>query len=151
MDQNTTPEMTGPSVKRGINTSSMIRWGLWGVLLGIFVGIFALAAVANGIAFFVGLIATVLIMGFIGSRRPQKDPQVHPDFKSNEGLTKNQKILAWVFSFLNPVIAGAVMYFMWKGEYPNKAKQANHISLWVFLIYVISYTAFAFFVASGLE
>jgi hypothetical protein len=38
---------------------------------------------------------------------------------------------------IDPVVAGAFFYYGWKKMLPNKAKQANAISLWAFLILLI--------------
>ncbi len=56
---------------------------------------------------------------------------------SEEGLTDNEKIVAWIFNILNPVIAGGVMYFIWNKKYPKKAKTANNISMIVFVVEII--------------
>ena len=37
-------------------------------------------------------------------------------------------------TLLNPIVAGAVLYYGWKKLLPVKAKQANHISMIAFLI-----------------
>ena len=56
---------------------------------------------------------------------------------SEEGLTDNEKIVAWIFNILNHVIAGVVMYFIWNKKYPKKAKTANNISMIVFVVEII--------------
>jgi len=55
------------------------------------------------------------------------------DGVSEEPLTVGQKILVWVLCLLNPVVAGAIMYYGWRKSLPAKAKTANHISLIAFL------------------
>ena len=49
-------------------------------------------------------------------------------------LTSSEKIYIWIASLLNPIFSGAVFYYGWKTPLPMKAKQANQISLWAFLI-----------------
>ncbi|MDO8524515.1 MAG: hypothetical protein Q7R99_02715 [bacterium] len=61
---------------------------------------------------------------------------------SVEVLNKREKVVTWIFSLLNPVITGAVMYFMWRKSHPQKAKQANKISWICFLIQAVIYGAF---------
>lgn len=61
---------------------------------------------------------------------------------SVEVLSKRGKVVIWIFSLLNPVITGAVMYFMWHKSHPQKAKQANKISWICFFIQAVIYGAF---------
>ena len=49
-------------------------------------------------------------------------------------LTGGEKLYIWIASLLNPIFSGAVFYYGWKNLLPRKAKQANSISLWAFLI-----------------
>ena len=62
--------------------------------------------------------------------------------KAKKGLATDiisggEKVYIWIVSFINPVWAGAVFYYGWKKILPNKAKQANSISFWVFFIWII--------------
>lgn len=75
-------------------------------------------------------IGTIYLM--IKTKKQVVDGQI-----SQEMLTGNEKLLVWLFCFLNPIIAGAVFYYGWKKNLPMKAKAANQISLWAFLILVI--------------
>ena len=67
-----------------------------------------------------------------------KEKQKVPDGQvSREVLAGKDVILVWVLSVLNPIITGAILYYGWRKKLPVKAKKANHITLWVFLIEVI--------------
>lgn len=55
----------------------------------------------------------------------------------SDSLSDGEKVYIWITCFLNPLISGAVFYYGWKTLLPNKAKQANAISMWAFLIEVI--------------
>lgn len=57
----------------------------------------------------------------------------------NDSLTKKEKIIVWIASLLQPIIAGAVFYYGWKKKLPAKAKQANNISLIVFLLWLVAF------------
>jgi len=48
-----------------------------------------------------------------------------------------EMLYVWIACFLSPVFSGAVFYYGWKKLLPHKAKQANAISLWAFLILII--------------
>jgi len=63
---------------------------------------------------------------------------------SDEPLNSTEKILTWLFCFLNPVLAGAILYYGWKKVLPVKAKQANNISLWAFLLAIILFGVLLF-------
>lgn len=52
-------------------------------------------------------------------------------------LSGGEKFYIWIASLLNPVFSGAVFYYGWKKMLPQKAKQANSISLWAFLIEIV--------------
>ena len=52
-------------------------------------------------------------------------------------LSGGEKLYVWITSLLNPVFCGAVFYYGWKGVLPRKARQANAISLWAFLIEIM--------------
>lgn len=55
----------------------------------------------------------------------------------NDMLSGGEKLYIWISSLLNPVFSGAVFYYGWKKMMPHRAKQANAISLWAFLIEII--------------
>lgn len=54
-----------------------------------------------------------------------------------DSLGGGEKVYIWVSSLLNPVFSGAAFYYGWKKLLPHKAKQANAISLWAFLIELV--------------
>ena len=62
-------------------------------------------------------------------------------------LARKQKVLIWILCLLNPIVAGAIFYYGWKKRLPIKAKQANQISLWAFLIEIV--LGIVFFVLAG--
>lgn len=66
--------------------------------------------------------------------------------KSSAALSGPEKLIVWILSILNPVTTGAVFYYVWKKLLPNKARSANFISMWVFLVYII---IIAWLAASG--
>ena len=87
--------------------------------------------------YFVVLIATFYLMSKTKKQVP--DGQV-----SQEPLTRREKLIIWIFCFLNPIVAGAVFYYGWKKKLPIKAKSANQISLWAFLILIVLFALAAF-------
>ena len=56
---------------------------------------------------------------------------------SQEPLTKKEKIITWIVCIINPIIAGAILYFGWKKRLPVKANQANKISFIAFFIFLM--------------
>jgi prolipoprotein diacylglyceryltransferase len=54
-----------------------------------------------------------------------------------DDLHGGEKAYVWISSLLNPIFSGAFFYYGWKKLLPVKAKKANAISLWAFLIEVI--------------
>ena len=56
---------------------------------------------------------------------------------AHHGLTAEENLFVWVASMVSPVFAGAIFYYGWKKVLPLKAKQANTISLWAFLIELV--------------
>lgn len=53
---------------------------------------------------------------------------------ATEPLTGQEKMFIWVLSLLSPILVGATFYYGWKKKLPVKAKQANSISLWAFIL-----------------
>lgn len=79
------------------------------------------------------IIVFIIVIFFeITTKKKLTDGQV-----SQEPLTTKQKVLTWILCIFNPIIAGAVLYYGWKKQLPIKAKQANSISLWAFLLEII--------------
>ncbi len=56
---------------------------------------------------------------------------------SQESLTGKEKAIIWFLCIFQPVWCGAILYYGWKNKLPVKAKQANNISLWAFLILIL--------------
>jgi len=64
----------------------------------------------------------------------------------NKTLKGNDKIIVWVANIINPVLAGFLFYYMWKKEFPDKAKQANNISLIVFSVELLGFVVYKLFI-----
>ena len=93
------------------------------------------------IIFLVVLVTTIYLM-------VKEKNAIPKDQISQEPLTKNLKIIIWVLCFLNPLIAGTILYYGWKKRLPVKAEKANKISLWSFFIILVVGTI-AFIVLSS--
>lgn len=139
---------------RRINIEKMILMAVIGLVAGLFVAMGitlispeSLPGIISGTVFYFVWAGTALVFGYFGSRM-RTDTQIHADMKSsvtgNDELTRSEKIWAWIACLINPVISGAIMYYMWRRYFPNKAKQANQISfmavfIWAILFIVIGY------------
>jgi hypothetical protein len=77
------------------------------------------------------VLVCVIIFAII-KRRSVANGQV-----TNEPLSGGEKVFVWITTLLNPIWAGAIYYFTWKGKLPTKAKQANKISFVAFLLVVL--------------
>lgn len=128
---------------RKINVKKMITKGILGIFAGLAFGLIiggiigAVLKISFGIPFFAVWILTIFLFGLWGAKSKTKEEEkaeLQKAVVSEEGLTTNEKIAAWIFSILNPVITGAIMYYMWRKRYPTKAKKANHISMIVFVL-----------------
>lgn len=64
---------------------------------------------------------------------------------SQESLSGKEKIIIWLYSFLDSFVAGAIFYYWWRKKLPVKAKQANKISWLAFLILVVLYWSMIYF------
>lgn len=96
------------------------------------------------IIFLVVLIVSLVVM--------MKAKKTVPDGSSaTVPLTGNEKILIWILSLINPIITGLVFYYGWKKKLPTKAKQANNITLWAFLILILLVIGLAFLGGSGVK
>jgi hypothetical protein len=69
--------------------------------------------------------------------------------QATDDLHGGEKVYVWVSSILNPIFSGAVFYYGWKKLLPTKAKKANHISLWAFLIELILGILYGIFLYHG--
>jgi len=106
-------------------------WIFGGIALGFFIGL--LLTLIHPILFLLGFIGTPVALGIIGAKRKVT---LHAPL-SDEPLDSREKIITWIFCLLAPVVAGGVLYFVWRHKYPKKAKQANKISWLAFLIELI--------------
>ena len=59
-------------------------------------------------------------------------------------LEGKERIIVWIANLVNPLIAGFLFYYLWKKNFPDKAKQANKISFIVFVIYMVGYIFYKF-------
>ncbi len=64
-----------------------------------------------------------------------------------DSLTGGEKIYIWISSLLNPIFSGAVFYYGWKKMMPRRAKQANSISLWAFVLELVLGFLYIFLIA----
>ena len=88
-----------------------------------------------------GIFLAVLVISIVYMVRERRLSREHV---IQNPLTNGQKILIWILCIFNPIIAGAVFYYGWRKQLPIKAKQANQISLWAFLIELILFGIFFF-------
>lgn len=135
MEQQNNYPSSPMQMPRKINIMGMIKGVFIGALFGFIAGL--VTANISWSAFWITMAIFVFLFGLMGAKSKTKEEKkvyASSQFINNETLTKNQKIAAWVFSIINPIITGAIMYFMWRDKYPTKAKQANNISIIVFLI-----------------
>ena len=138
--QITTPPSPVPGPKK-LNVAGLVK----GVFVGALVGFMAGLVTSNisWAAFWVTMIICIVIGALIGVRSDTRAEE-KAQFVNNEGLTSTQRTMAWVFSIINPIITGGVMYFMWRHNFPAKAKQANNISIIAFLLWVVVGALIAF-------
>ncbi len=88
----------------------------------------------NTITNLIGTIILIITLVYM-----MKERQRVPEGQTVQDLlTVKEKISMWILCLLNPLIAGAVFYYGWKKRLPVKAKQANGISLWAFLLELLS-------------
>lgn len=121
------------TIQRKPNIGRIIKWGFWGFITGALVGGLISVFTLKSFYLWVGIIIVfIALFALIGARKYTESKII-----SQAGLTKGEKIAAIVFCIINPVITGAIMYFMWRKKYPKKARQANHISLIIFLIEIV--------------
>ncbi len=62
--------------------------------------------------------------------------KIPPGQVSQDELTLKQKITIWFICVFNPIVAGAIFYYGWKGKFPMKAKSANSLSWLAFLTFL---------------
>lgn len=127
-------------VARKVNIKKMISKGFLGALAGLVVGAmlagtlgdtFKLAEPVVWVSFFAVLILMIFLFGLWGAKSMTKE-ELQNAIVSLDSLSRKEEVIAWVFNVINPVIAGAVMYYIWHPGYPAKAKKANQISIIVF-------------------
>ena len=139
-------------MSKRINVKNMFGRGAFGFLVGLLLGIFVssfvgeimgLPATVFVTVFFVVLLGTTFLFGWFGAREKTNEERQESAL-SKEVLNKNEKLWIWIFSIINPIITGGICYFMWRNVYPKKAKEANHISMIVFLLCCLFLVAVVF-------
>lgn len=125
-----------------LNKRNMIIMGFIGLFLGIIVSTgIMVSTIGPGqepnklLMILITIVATVLL-GFAGSRMKVVIPQ-DKKLLNQEKLSQKEKTYIWIFSLINPVITGAVTYYMYNKDYPAKARQSNIISFITFIPWFI--------------
>lgn len=114
--------------------------GLIGLFLGIIVSTLISVSAASkqpNTSYMIGsVIILTLGLGFWGSKMK---PAVVTDksLENKERLSKKEKTYIWIFSLINPIITGGLIYFMYKDSFPAKARQANIISYIALIPWII--------------
>ena len=145
------------AIPRKINVKGMVIRGLLGVFPGLIFA-FLISAIFRGVLFLPDSISTItfwiiwlliiFLFGLWGTRSsPEKQTKKDKQFVSDEGLAPNEKIVALIFSIINPIIAGGVLYYIWQKTYPTKAREANRISIIVFIAYIVFTIVYAILTA----
>jgi hypothetical protein len=80
------------------------------------------------------LFVAVLVVGFAVMTKAKSD--VLPGTSSPLPLSSGERVIVWVLALLNPILTGLIFYYGWKKRLPIKAKQANTITLWAFVIVI---------------
>ena len=64
-------------------------------------------------------------------------------------LSGKDKLIVWLVCIFNPIWGGAIFYYGLKNKFPQKAKQANKISMIAFLVTLVVYIGWIFLVNSS--
>lgn len=67
----------------------------------------------------------------------------------NDHLVGKEKMIVWIANLVNPFLAGFLFYYVWRKNFPMKAKQANNVSFIVFIVYLVGYLAYKVAGGSG--
>jgi hypothetical protein len=106
-----------------------------GFILGWFIGI-PLQKYLQGAVLFVPLILGI-VFGILGGKKRKIDNII-----SQEKMSITETLIVIIATILNPVLFGAIFYFVWRHRYPVKAKQSNKISMIVFLVELVAYVLY---------
>ncbi|MCX6737830.1 MAG: hypothetical protein NTY11_00145 [Candidatus Parcubacteria bacterium] len=87
----------------------------------------------NSIIIALCLISAVGSFIFINKVNKRKQEE----WASQEPLLKDEKIKVWILLILNPVLAGAILYFGLRKRFPIKAKNANKISFIAYIPWIV--------------
>ena len=85
----------------------------------------------------VQLIALIVLLALNFWFKNSVEKKSQTSGNSSDKLASKEKLFTWILSLINPIITGLVLYYGWKKKLPVKAKQANQITLWAFLIDLI--------------
>jgi hypothetical protein len=79
---------------------------------------------------FLWVIANLIGIGFMKTRKSK----IADGKAVSDPLTVGEIKLTWTLCVLSPVIVGAILYYGWQEKLPRKAKEANRISIFAFLL-----------------
>jgi len=65
-------------------------------------------------------------------------------------LQGKEKIIVWIANIVNPLIAGFLFYYMWRKNFPNKAKQANTVTFIVAGVEITCYILYKLLITKSL-
>ncbi len=92
------------------------------------------------------IITTILSIIYVIKVRRDFDSKIN----TPENFTKQEKIIIWILSFINPMLFGAIFYYSLKSRLPKKAKYANNVSWIAFIIYIVYFFFITFSKIKGL-
>lgn len=77
--------------------------------------------------------------------------KVNKETKKDVPLARDEKIQVIITEIFNPILAGALYYYVWREKFPTKANQANKYSFIIFGLLFLLLIIFVIFVAPKLQ
>lgn len=65
-------------------------------------------------------------------------------------LEGKEKVVVWIANIINPLIAGFLFYYMWRKNFPNKAKQSNTVSYIVAGVEITGYVLYKLLISKSI-
>ena len=126
------------------NIGGAVKWGIYGLILGLTLGLIFVTRLPSYRPWLVPLVTGtfIILFGLVGSKtktKTQRELENASKFISNEGLTWSEIVFAVFLVVLNPILPLLFMYYPWRYKFPKKARQANYFACFVFGIYMLCF------------
>lgn len=144
-------------MKKPINKKNMFIYSLLGCIVGGLISIFVFNTITifyttnpfiASSAIFILILSLFAYSGATTKTKEIEEQEIKATAINYEPLKGSQKVISYLVCIVNPVIFGSLLYYVWKKQYPTKAKEINRFSIIIVIIQITLYGIYKVFIDS---